>query len=245
MRKLLGVLCVAGLLVGTASAQVGRLYFDLSGNDGTEDGARDGTTAGENPALGIGGGRLYVYWQFGHRGGADPLPPDQQKILGLGVDIETTGDVEITGSYYYNPTLLRVPIVLKRWNEAYPNPAQAYPDDTTSIAFQAANVNQIGLINAAGTEEFDLQHDPSDLGEFGTTLLGYVDVTGADGAVWFAGNNFGIAEVGGDPSDLVYFGFGDPPVDGRRSRDPDATIVPEPASLMLLGLSGLALRRRR
>ena len=243
MRKLLGVLCVAGLLVGTASAQVGRLYFDLSGNNGDEDFPRDGATAQENPVLPGGGGRLFIYWQFGHRGiddGKGGYPADHQRILGLGVDIKIDGDAVINQAYYYNPSIF---LHDWRWNVSSPNPPGPSP------TFNAANVNQYGLLNHEFAVADDGQLEITD-GPFGSTLLGYIDVTAVtdvSGSIRFSGNGFGIAEYGGDSSDTVYFGFGDDAVNTLTgtSTVADATIIPEPAGLMLLGLGAMALRRRR
>lgn len=237
MRKLLGVLCVAGLLVGAANAQrdpVGRMYFDLAGNDGTQEGARVGNTAQENPQLDAGGGRLFVYWQFGH---ADQL------MLGMGVDINIDNGGTIGEAFYYNP-LIWAPRT-RRWDAAVPNPAGG--GGGSSVAFQAASVTQAGVGNGVDYVGFDNKLVMGD-GPNGSTLLGYVDVVGDAGTnIWFSGNGFGIAEEGGVPDDTVYFGFGDEAVPNLTgvSAVADATIVPEPASLMLLGLGALALRRRR
>jgi len=59
----------------------------------------------------------------------------------------------------------------------------------------------------------------------------------------------GIARRGGvQGGDMVYFGFNDPAIRndafGQTSALPDLYLIPEPASLLLLGLAGLALRRR-
>ena len=58
----------------------------------------------------------------------------------------------------------------------------------------------------------------------------------------------GIASTGLPVDDNVYFGWGDAAGKGDwfgwNSDLPDITCIPEPASLLLLGLAGLALRRR-
>jgi hypothetical protein len=54
---------------------------------------------------------------------------------------------------------------------------------------------------------------------------------------------------GNQPADQIYLGFGDPPVPtmppGLRSQLPEATIVPEPAGLMLFFIGSAFLARRR
>jgi len=84
----------------------------------------------------------------------------------------------------------------------------------------------------------------------GDVYLGYIEVTGGAGTeVRLTVGNAGITREGGSPAvDDVNFGWGDPSVRGNQfgtaSVDADACIVPEPASLVLLGLGALALRRR-
>ena len=86
-------------------------------------------------------------------------------------------------------------------------------------------------------------------GGLGTTLLGYVDVEGADGSLWMTVESPIFARLGPGPDDFVHFGYGDASVGtgaiGERTTIAEATVVPEPAGLMLLGLGALAVRRRR
>jgi hypothetical protein len=83
-----------------------------------------------------------------------------------------------------------------------------------------------------------------------STYLGYVDflANGGTSSVYFAVGQAGITRQGGTTADNVFFGAGDAALHGnqfgQRSAVADATITPEPASLLLLGLAGLALRRR-
>ena len=91
-------------------------------------------------------------------------------------------------------------------------------------------------------------------GPLGTTLLGFVDVENA-GAFAVSSDLFMtvespiFAKFGGGGNERVFFGYLDASVGGGeigvRTSIADATVVPEPASLMLLGLGALALRRRR
>jgi hypothetical protein len=229
---------IAGVCVGTAAGQrapVGRLYFDVAGNDGMESSPRVGPTAQVNPELPDGGGRLFLYWQFGH---------EEQRMYAAGFDIEVFGG-QLAQAYLYKPTLQ---LGMERWYSARPNPPETPGGGLAS--FFGANVFEVGLRNRAGFEQTDQQFDPID-GPFGSTLLGYVDVvndSGVPAEVFFRGNLYGIAEQGGWPDDTVYFGFGDGAVRTISSISAlaDATIVPEPSSLTVLALTatGWLLRRR-
>ena len=84
------------------------------------------------------------------------------------------------------------------------------------------------------------------------SLLGEVAFT-ADGPgpipVYLESSGVGIIKDGGTTSEHVYFGFGDAWVynsspDGTGSTLPDLYIIPEPATLTLIGLLGLTIRRR-
>lgn len=83
----------------------------------------------------------------------------------------------------------------------------------------------------------------------GTLVLGAINVAGTSGNIFMSVGQGGISRQGGDPAnDQVFFGTGDASISvaafGQASALADATIVPEPASFLLLGLAGLFLRRR-
>lgn len=218
-----------------ASAETGRLFFDLAGNGGDENAPHPGGLALENPALPPGGGRLYLYWEFGRPSGQG------QNVLGLNFGVAVDGGV-VTEAMNYNPTNASFG---RRWQHASPNPA-ANPN-APSQRFTTVNIGAFGLLN-------DLQHVQNDPGydpPTNSTILGYVDVAApSTGSVWITVDTLGIAIAGGSPRDDIYMGFGDGPVPaggspGRRTDVPEATIVPEPAALLLFATGAAALIRRR
>lgn len=239
MKKLIATLFI-GTLVASANAQLtGRLFFDLAGNGGAQSDPHPGGLALNNPVVNQ-SGRLYIYWQFG-------VPSGQgQNVLGLNYNVTVDGGT-ITSAYNYQPTINVVS--QPRWQNVPGNPA---PNPSVnpgggSQRFTAVNINAFGLKNDAAAVALDQGYDDGS----NSTILGYVDVESAGTAdVWLTVDALGIAIMGGSPNDRIYMGFGDDPVPaggapGTRTSIADATIVPEPASLMLLGLGALALRRRR
>jgi hypothetical protein len=194
-----------------------------------------------NPEVAPGGGRLYLYWQFGR-----PGPSPSQNVLGLNYNV-TIDDGSITQAMnYQHPDIGG--FLGPRWQPVMGNPAPnpAVNPGGNTQRFTAININAFGLRNDAAAVALDTQYDT----ESNSTILGYVDVAAPGFAtVWITVDVLGIAIQGGGPLDEIYLGFGDDPVHagahGMRSEIPEATIVPEPATLMLLACAGLVLRRRR
>ncbi len=241
MSKLVGTLLVAGLLVAGANAQdpLFRVFFDIEGTGGADNASHrpgDHNLSYGNPELGPGGGRLYIYGEFQR---------DYQHILSPNFDITIDGGI-ITEAWNYNGPGQDTLSGGKRWDAAGPNPAMN-PGGRT-VSFTAANLTQLGFKNREYYDLFDVQHDNTR--DFGETMLGYVDVKsdpGVEATVWITVGEGGFAVLGGPG--LIAFGYGDDSVragdPGVRTEIADATVVPEPGSVMLLGLGVLALRRRR
>lgn len=255
MKKLLSSLFVVGLLTGAASAQPFgdewiRFFFDTKGVD-TAAAARPANSPLNftNPTV-VGSDRLYIYLQYGRFNAA----VDAQNMSGFNVRMDITGPATITGGQIFNKSVSG----LDRWqNLPTPNPVPG------STSWWPGSIFKVGTggYGAKNTPDFttvesqDTHFRQGDDGsEFGTTLLGYVDVAHSGGVgnatMKFSNGDSGNAGVTVTNGDTVYFGFGDAGTQnkaGRTSTDPDAIIapIPEPMTLSLLALGALALRRRK
>lgn len=231
------VVSTALLLASAANARdiPFRLFFDTSGNAGADNAPHPGEAAlgFDNPVLPDGGGRLYLYAMF-MQAETDVISPNMDIVIDGGT---------ITEAWNYNGEGqdIRGGPNSRRWDAADPNPL-THPN--ASIAhFAAVNILRFGLINDPTHAMFDVQYDDS-ISEFGTTLLGYVDVVNDPGQmaeVRYRVALQGFAFRGGGQGEF-FFGFGDGP---NENPLPDATIVPEPATLIMLCLASLLLSRRR
>ncbi|MEE9131769.1 MAG: hypothetical protein V3T84_17290 [Phycisphaerales bacterium] len=236
--------CLFGFVKGAnAQGSVGRIYFDLDGNvpgaQNENDAPHPGVTAKENPML-DGGGRLFIYWEFG--GG-------NQNVLSPNYDITVDGGT-ITAAWNYNNTNIGG-IGFTRWEQAGSPPTDYFVEPWNFPGGPAFNPTLVGgplvsltsasvafsfgLNNDAAHQVFDNQLAFTD-GPFGSTLLGYIDVSldaGQSSAeVFITVGQQGLAILGGGPATPIFFGFGDAPVGagdvGIRTGIAEATIVSEP-----------------
>jgi hypothetical protein len=258
MKKFLVILAgVAMFAAPAANAQARplRLFFATQGlsNPADENSpALDPTASlGANPTLSTTPGapvRLYVWAQIN-----PPGTPNNVFYNGVSFNTNLTGaGGTVSGFNYWNYT-----------NGAYGGNAGRWQQfseggNATSSSFAGAAVTAgAGVNNTAAAVASDTQHRrfaTDGTTRIDATLLGWVEVTGTQVGqleLRFAVGQSGIT-LSGQPPQRIYMGWGDEaqaPLGnefGASTPVADATInvIPEPASLMLLGLAGLALRRR-
>ena len=241
---------------GKGQSDGGRLYFDLDGNvpdaQNENDAPHPGDTAKENPML-DGSGRLFIYWEFGD---------SNQDVLSPNYDITIDGGT-ITHAWNYNDTNMGG-IGFTRWEPAGFPPTDYFVEPWNfpggsafnptavggpSVSFTSASIVTFGLTNDAAHQAFDNQLSIAD-GPFGSTLLGYIDVSVDPGqssaTVWITVGQQGIAISDGDQQTPISFGFGDASVGagdvGLRTQIAEATIVSKsdcPADLVVDGVVGV------
>ena len=224
MRKFIAAMMCFGLVATVATAGDLQLYFSTTG---AGDVVPPEYAAQENPVLPAGPGTAYL-WAFVNAGD-----------LWNGLSLENHG-AAATGGEMINGPFLGTQL---RWE---PSPASDLDPAGDNYIF-GFSVQQNGLGSAL--EGYD------------ATWLYYIAGTGGghylvavydfDGSadVYLAPGEGGISLSGSNPGDSdIYLGFGDAPVPdnamGQTSDVADLTFIPEPASMLLLALAGLVLRRR-
>jgi hypothetical protein len=236
MKQALTVLTLLALIAPVNATGL-RMFFAPEGvaDDVTPLGGISPTIANEAT---VGGGRYYIWAQI-----QSTVTTDQ--YISCGFNVVATGDVTITGRSIYN--YYNEAGEATRWN-AY-NPGVLTPGKLDNVRLAGAAGGN-GNIRDKNWLSSDFQWDPTTK----ATLLGYVDVVGTAGGLFFQVGDLGIIRTGAT-WEAVYFGVGDETlgVKGGSKQKPvgdetgfllDGTVTPEPASLLLLGLAGLVLRRR-
>jgi len=164
-------------------------------------------------------------------------------INGLGIDIVASSPaaVSASASVIENPNV----VLGDRWNTPVNSGTPGSPELVGGIA--AISVNAVGLSGNPQLQGFDPTYDAGS----GFYLVGHVDYTynGGQTDVFIETNATTISYQAGGP--MIGFGSGDaqvdPRVQGVRSVAFDARIVPEPMTMSLLAMGGIAvlLRKRR
>ena len=240
MKRLLCVLSGVAMLVGPALAQDSafRLYLSEQGVEGNTP-LGGITPMQDNPRIidpAGGTHRLYVWGQV--IGAETP-----QQYISVGYNVVGTGGVAVTDASTWNYSN-----ILYRWTVT--NVGQLGGGSLQNVRLAAAPVGFFGVADNAGPGNFDQQYDPATT----SSVLGWIEVQGL-GEVFLQIGAVGIIRTNtiGNPGvtwDDVYLGFGDENAGllgnsfDISSPIAEAKIVPEPAGLLLLGLAGLAIRRR-
>ena len=220
-----------GLLVGSAQAQPNqprlRIFFDEAGVGEKE--KRTDPLSFANPDVAADSARFYLYTEYGN----------DNEAWSMDLNIAIEGDGEFAGWQIYN-TFISVP----RWN--FVGNASGSGGNFIKGTEMVA-ITKPGATNSQAARDGD-GHFAADGDQFGTTLLGYIDVTRNSGDVEIfleVGRKSIAPQENGTPDDVYAFGFGDPPVRSGRSTHWDARLTPEPTALALLTVAGLAALRRR
>ena len=230
MRNVLAVVLCLGLFAAVANAQgsVLHLYFSETG---AGDVIPPEWAAQTVPVLPPGPGSAYL-WAF-------VITDD----LWNGLALENHGSNATGGQMYNDP----IPVLGNiRWEP----PPGSDLDPTPDNYIFGFSVQQMGLGDsneATGDAYFGWDYFVPGTGG-GHYLVAEYDFDGS-ADVFLAPGAGGISLSGAGPGDnSVYMGFGDGPVAdnavGETTELADLIFIPEPASMLLLGLVGLFLRRR-
>lgn len=221
MRKFIVAMMCLGMFVAVADAgSTLHLYFSTTGPGA---GMPPEWAAQENPVLPAAGGTAYLW--------ANVLAGD----LWNGVSLENHGALA-TGGEMYNATFPGG--YGQRWQS--PPASDLDPADDQYIFGFAVQAPAFGLghvLEGEGSYRVGQHY-----------LIATYDFDGS-APVFLAPGFGGISLSGAGPGENdVYIGFGDGPIPdnaiGVETDVADLTFIPEPASMLLLGLAGLLLRRR-
>ncbi|MCG3126531.1 MAG: hypothetical protein CHACPFDD_01367 [Phycisphaerae bacterium] len=236
------------VVLGAASAPAQpkvRFFFDRQGAAEQED-RGIGDLFFENPVA-DGSERLYLYGQFLSR-----VVSTWQTI---GLDIEVSGGGVITSWSIYNHTMATG---FARWTGISKKDGVG-PITKLDDVLMGAILNFNFGLQLKHAETVDVKHfrnqQEDGVGAYGNTLLGYIDVSSngepySEVRLGVGTNGIWSLEGGVTPKEIA-FGFGDEDAGiwsnsyGMQSPIADATITPEPATLLLLIGAGSAVASTR